>query len=85
MKIEFQDYKILFDAVQTVRKNNPQMTLDYYMKNNLGKDHEERWRWDLLFAAKRFMPENFICGVLYKYLNDAHIDTALKKIVKEPV
>jgi hypothetical protein len=85
MKIEFQDYKILFDAIQQVRRNYPEMTLDYYIKNNLGKDHEKRWRWDLLYAAKNFMPQHFVCDVLYKYLNNTHIDTALKKIVKEPV
>lgn len=85
MKIEFQDYKILFDAIQQVRRNNPEMTLDYYIKNNLGKDHAKRWRWDLLFAAKKFMPEHFVCDVLYKYMDNTHIDTALRKIVKEPV
>ena len=84
MKIQFHDYKILFDAIQQVRRNNPEMTLDYYVKNNLGKDHAKRWRWDLLYAAGKFMPQHFVCDVLYQYLNDTHIDTALKNIVKEP-
>lgn len=85
MKIEPHDYKILFDAIQTVRRNNPEMTLDYYILNNLGKDHAKRWRWDLLYAAKKFLPDHFVCDVLYKYMDDTHIDTALKKIIKEKV
>lgn len=85
MKIEFHDYRILFDAIQTVRRNNPEMTLNYYIENKLGKDHAKRWRWDLLYAAKKFLPDNFVCDVLYKYMNDTHIDTALKNIVKEEI
>lgn len=39
---------------------------------------DKRYRWDLVYAA-RLTP--FICEVLYKYLNDDHIETALRKIV----
>ena len=46
----------------------------------LGKDQPMRFRWDLLYAAKL---STWICDNLYSYLNDSHIDTALKSIVKE--
>jgi hypothetical protein len=36
-----------------------------------------RYRWDILRAAK-LMP--FVCDTLYKYLDDSHIDSALRKI-----
>ncbi len=41
---------------------------------------EKRFRWDLMYAAK-LTP--FICSELYSYMNDEHIDTALRSIVKE--
>ena len=36
-----------------------------------------RFRWDIMRAANL---TSFLCGTLYKYLNDDHIDTALRKI-----
>jgi hypothetical protein len=41
---------------------------------------ELRYRWDVLYAAKL---SSWICDNLYSYLNDDHIDTALRKILKE--
>jgi len=40
---------------------------------------EKRLRWDIFNAC---VPLPFICQVLYKYLNDEHIDTALRKWIK---
>lgn len=37
----------------------------------------KRYRWDLLYQAKL---SQWICDNLYPYLNDDHIDTALRKI-----
>ena len=39
-----------------------------------------RFRWDLLYAAKL---SPWISANLYHYLNDNHIDTALRNILKE--
>jgi hypothetical protein len=44
------------------------------------KDVEKRLRWDLVTAAK-LTP--WICSDLYPYLNDSHIDTALRAAVAE--
>ena len=44
------------------------------------KDLEKRFRWDLLWATGQ---SKWITDVLYSYLNDTHIDTALRSIVKE--
>lgn len=41
-------------------------------------DLEKRLRWDLAHAAK-LTP--WICSDLYPYLNDTHIDTALRAAV----
>ena len=48
---------------------------------------DKRYRWDLFFQAeaKRRPHEpttKWMCDVLYTYLSDDHIDTALRSIVK---
>lgn len=40
---------------------------------------DKRYRWDLLWAAGC---TTFLCKVLYKYMDDTHVDTALRSIVK---
>jgi hypothetical protein len=44
------------------------------------QDFNKRFRWDLLWQTRQ---SKWICDVLYSYLNDTHIDTALKQIMKE--
>lgn len=83
MKIQKDHFDILLQAAKKVKEAYPEFTLENYIKNKIGKDHEMRFRWDLLYGSKKFLPEHFVCDVLYKYLNDTHIDTALKRITKE--
>ena len=47
-------------------------------------DPAKRYRWDLLNCATRLgvLPITWVCDELYPYLNDDHIDTALRKIMK---
>ncbi len=40
---------------------------------------DKRYRWDLAYHAGL---TTYICDVLYTYLNDTHIDTALKHLVR---
>ena len=40
------------------------------------KDLNKRYRWDLLWLLKLDLTE------IYKYANDGHIDTVLRKLVK---
>ena len=46
---------------------------------------DKRYRWDLTYSAGHASnPQSatrFICDTLYPYMNDTHIDTALKAIV----
>lgn len=44
------------------------------------KDLEKRIRWDFWWIAK--IPYE-IASEIYEYANDEHVDTALKKIMKE--
>lgn len=42
---------------------------------------DERYRWDLArYAVPNF--DRWMCDVLYSYLDDEHIDTALRSIVQ---
>ena len=40
---------------------------------------DKAYRWTLLTIAGL---TRFVCDELYKYLDDTHIDTALRKIIK---
>lgn len=84
MKIQKDHYEILLQAAKQVKAAYPDFTLENYIEQKLGKDHAKRFRWDLSYGMKKFLPEpHFIVDVLYKYMNDKHLDTALKNIVKE--
>jgi hypothetical protein len=48
---------------------------------------DKQYRWDLLrYALKQANPDqpstHWVCDNLYSYMNDTHIDTALRKIIK---
>lgn len=44
-----------------------------------GKDKQKLFRWNIMYIS---IPSRWVCDNLYPYMNDDHIDTALKKIVK---
>ena len=53
-------------------------TLPQYQARGLS---EKRWRWDLCYMAN-LTP--WICANIYPYASDEHIDTALRKITRDP-
>ncbi len=76
MKIRQEHYdRMKTDIAQVLSTVEPQV-LDVFKKTH----SEKRFRWDLMYMAK-LTP--FICSELYAYLNDDHIDTALRSIVKD--
>jgi hypothetical protein len=84
MKIQKDHYEILLQAAKQVKENYPDFTPENYAKSKLEKDHAKRFRWDFGYAIEHFLPEpHFICDVLYKYMNDKDLNTALKNLVKE--
>lgn len=42
---------------------------------------DQRYRWDLTYVRSDKAVMRFICDELYQYLDDTHIDTALRKII----
>ena len=73
MKIKREDYDLLRQAVFGTLKKYPGIR-EEYRKQGLS---DMRFRWDLLWRS------NLNFSSMYSYLNDDHIDTALRRIVKE--
>ena len=72
LKITKADYLELQKAVLNVVSNNPEIRNSY-----IGKGlSDKRFRWDMVHAS------GFNVCSLYHYLNDNHIDTALRHITK---
>lgn len=69
MKIDPEDFETLKENVTEWAERFP------YERYN-GLVTAERWRWDMFYHAT---PENFRAR-LYDYLDDSHIDTALRQI-----
>jgi len=90
LKIKDAHYKTLKAALTKVATKHPQRKqwggsmrgwLNFYKGKRLS---EKRARWDLLWAATRdTLPPNFVVDTLYPYMNDDHIDSALRAIVVE--
>lgn len=76
MKIKPEHLGTLHYAIYRARQG--MATLDEYHAQGLS---HKRWRWDLLWRAKRlgFLPDRFIEDTIYAYANDDHIDTALRR------
>lgn len=75
MKIKIEHYQHMADAIYVLP--NLQTTWKQYQENNLSG---KRFRWDCMKAAK-LTP--FLCDVLYNYMHDGHVDTALRHILPE--
>lgn len=80
MKIKTEHYKEMLNVLSKVDKDAVRKHKEALKQDARVKDIEKRFRWDLLYAAKL---SPWICDNLYSYLDDSHIDTALKSIIKE--
>lgn len=84
MKMTQPHYQHLHDTIigfLQSRNHTPQSAYQHYATHNIGKDTEKRCRWDCVSGAKL---SPWVCDNLYPYLNDDHIDTALRKIFTMP-
>ena len=82
MKIKSDDYEKLKAAVTGVLEEHGDYT-DAYKGGGLSP---MRFRWDLLWTSKLRIGDG--AGApgdvdIYAYANDAHIDTALRQIMRE--
>ena len=80
MKMSQKHYDQLKNEIECLPRDKVLTHRQNLAKDKRVKDLPKRFRWDLLHAT---MQGKWVCDVLYSYLNDTHIDTALKQIVKE--
>ena len=79
MKIKPEHYAHLKSEIQKLPKDQVLRHKEYLKGDIRVKDLGRHWRWDIYWATK---PHHFGFD-FYTYLNDTHIDTALKKIMGE--
>lgn len=80
MKIKKEHYEHMKQEISKLDKEKVASYKDSLKSDGRIKDIDKRFRWDLSYAAK-LAP--WVCDNLYSYMNDDHIDTALKNIVKD--
>jgi hypothetical protein len=80
VKITTEHYNYLRDAITAIPQENIDAHRRKLLTDERVKDADKRLRWDLLYAT---VPSAWICDNLYSYLNDTHIDTAIKSIINE--
>ena len=71
MKIKKEHFKELEEVINNIHISDWRK---YYKEKGLSK---ERFIWDMFYLSK------FDCNILYDYLNDSHIQTALSKIISK--
>ena len=76
MKMSIEHYNIIKNQINNLDREK----VVAHKNLKLGKDIAKRFRWDLFHAAKL---SQFACDHLYSYLNDNHIETALKQVIKD--
>jgi hypothetical protein len=77
MKMTLEHYDYLHNAMKINAHNIPQYRA-FIIEQGKAKDIEMRLRWDLLWLSGL---SPWISEHLYPYLNDDHIDTALRSIM----
>jgi hypothetical protein len=80
MKVTQQHIQYMADRIKPVDtvKLRQSYVEGNYENSGKTKDPDKRYRWDLFWQAGL---ARFAVDVLYKYVNDEHIDTALRSIV----
>ena len=81
MKIRPEHYDHMREAIAPViARVDPAAYRARIIAEGKAKNPDKRVRWDYLYAAKL---SAWICDNLYSYMNDEHIDTALRSIMQE--
>lgn len=81
MKIRQEHFDVLKKTIDAFLAENPDLVSRYEHGDFYNSDKvqclQTRFCFDVLYLAKL---NRYVCDTLYKYLNDSHILTALKKI-----
>lgn len=74
----YDHMKSAIALIWTQEKHDAQR--QFIMNEGKAKDIEKRLRWDWFYHAKL---SHWVCDNLYTYLDDTHLDTAVKRMMKE--
>ena len=81
MKMTQQHFDYVKNALAAVWTQEKHSAHRRFIENEgKAKDISQRLRWDWVYYADL---SPWICDTLYAYLDDTHIDTALKRAIKE--
>ena len=84
MKIKPEHLEHMSKRIALLMQKHPTAQYDYangnFPRADKCKDINKRFRWDCFSGAGL---SKFACEELYSYLNDSHIDTALRSIVED--
>ena len=81
MKIRHEHYRHIQQEIKRVwTPTSHEIQRQHIIYEGKAKDVEKRLRWDWLYMA---VSSHWLCDNIYAYADDAHIDTALRSIIKE--
>lgn len=78
MKIKPEHFEYIKAAIANLDPEKVAAHKEALKGDSRVRDLDKRFRWDCLHAT---VPSRWVCDNLYPYMNDDHIDTALRKIV----
>lgn len=79
MKMKDADYDRLRKRIESWLKAKGVLLDELKERYKTAGYSMKRMRWDLVYGSDQM---RFVVDELYKYLDDEHIDTALRKITK---
>lgn len=82
MKMKVTDYRAIKRAINRIPIGDRLAHLTHLSTLPRIKDLATRYRWDCFYYALEYLPAGFHKR-LYEYLDDDHVDTALKSIIKD--
>ena len=79
LKIKTEHYETLRAACEDVLVKYPNARAEYAARGL----SPMRFRWDVLYQTRiaGLVGNEWLCQVLYPYLHDEHVDSALRRIV----
>ena len=80
MKVTDKHYQVIKTAFQGYTKKEVELHHYHIVREGKAKNLLMRLRWDIFTASGL---TRLACDDLYSYCDDSHIDTALRKALKE--
>jgi hypothetical protein len=80
MKVKQEHYDYIKTAIEGIGLANIVAHREALKDDPRVRDLDMRLRWDCLWSS---VPSRWVCDNIYPYANDEHLDTALRRILKE--